>query len=413
MKKILFILLVVYSGTVFSQINPVSPIDGKDNVNTVTTAVPFLMIAPDSRAGGMGDVGAATSPDPNSQHWNPAKYSFIKNDMGFSVSYTPWLRALIPDINLAYISGYNRIDKRQTISASLLYFSIGDITFTDNLGNTIGQFSPNEFAIDAAYSRLFSEKVSGAIALRYINSNLTGGIEVNGVESHPGQSVAADVAAYYQDKIMLGDKDANLAFGLNISNIGAKISYTENADKDFIPINFRLGGALETKLDDYNSFMITADINKLLVPTPPVYYPDSIDENGNLIPMFGKDPNVSVPTGMFRSFHDAPGVLINSETGERSVFKEELREFTYSIGLEYWYAKQFAIRGGYFHEHATKGNRKFFTLGLGLKLNVFGLDFAYLIPTAQKHPLENTLRFTLTFDFEGFKKQAEENKAVQ
>ena len=400
--KNLLIFIFIYV-TLFSQAqsfvqNDKTSIDGRD-INTVTTAVPFLMIAPDSRSGSMGDVGVATTPDPNSQHWNPAKYSFTKNEMGFSVSYTPWLRALIPDINLAYLAGYKKIDERQSVSASLLYFSIGDITFTNDKGDVMGQFSPNEFAIDAAYSRLFGDNISGAIALRYINSNLTGGIEVGGAVSHPGQSVAADVSSYYQKDIKLSGKESTVAFGINFSNVGAKISYTENADKDFIPMNLRLGGALTTQLDNYNSMMITADLNKLLVPTPPVYYNtnDTAGEGGAPIVQFGKDPNVSVPTGLFQSFYDAP-----------AGGKEELREITYSVGLEYWYAKQFALRGGYFYEHATKGNRKFFTLGLGLRLNVFGLDFAYLIPTAQKHPLENTLRFTLTFDFEGFKKQAGE-----
>ena len=393
---ILFTFIAIFSVNaqgVLHQDN--TSIDGRD-INTVTTAVPFLMIAPDSRSGGMGDVGVATTPDANSQHWNPAKYSFAKNAMGFSVSYTPWLRALIPDINLAYLSGYKKIDDKQSVSASLLYFSIGDITFTNDQGQTMGQFSPNEFAIDAAYSRLFGDNISGSVALRYINSNLTGGIEVGGAVSHPGQSIAADVSSYYQKDVIFSGKESKVAFGINFSNIGAKISYTENADKDFIPMNLRLGGALTTQLDDYNSIMFTADLNKLLVPTPPIYS-DSVGDDGKQLILYGKDPNVSVPTGLFQSFYDAP-----------AGGKEELREITYSVGLEYWYAKQFAIRGGYFHEHATKGNRKFFTLGLGLKLNVFGLDFAYLIPTAQKHPLENTLRFTLTFDLEGFKKQAGE-----
>ena len=192
---------------------------------------------------------------------------------------------------------------------------------------------------------------------------------------------------------------------MNISNIGAKISYTANADKDFIPTNLRLGGGLKVNIDEYNTMLFTADVNKLLVPTTPVYYPDSVDLDGNLIPMFGKDPNVSVPLGMIQSFYDAPGIY-NDKTGNVSVMKEELRELMYSFGMEYWYAKQFAIRGGYFHEHATKGNRKFFTVGFGLKLNVFSLDFAYLIPTRQKHPLENTLRFTITFDLENFESQA-------
>jgi hypothetical protein len=413
MRKLLIVSLLLLSVGAFSQTinNSNTTLIGQDldglSVNAITTAVPFLSIAPDSRAGGMGDAGVATSPDVHSQHWNPSKYAFIENDMGFSVSYTPWLKGLVNDINLGYVTGYYRFDKNQTVSGSLLYFSLGDITFTDNEGNTIGQGDPKEFAIDGAYSRLFSDHISGSVALRYIHSDLTNGYEFGNVDSKPGQSVAADVSAYYEKDIILSEKEAKLAFGMNISNIGAKISYTANADKDFIPTNLRLGGGLKMNLDEYNTILFTADINKLLVPTNPVYYPDSVDLDGNLIPMFGKDPNVSVPMGMIQSFYDAPGIY-NSKTGNISVMKEELRELMYSVGMEYWYAKQFALRAGYFHEHATKGNRKFFTVGFGLKLNVFALDFAYLIPTRQKHPLENTLRFTISFDLENFQAQAKE-----
>jgi len=408
MQKILIISLLLllwvssFSQTVNGSNNTLlgQDLDG-ESVNAITTAVPFLSIAPDSRAGAMGDAGVATTPDVNSQHWNPAKYAFMENDMGFSVSYTPWLKGLVNDINLGYVCGYYRFADDQTVSGSLLYFSLGDITFTDNEGNTIGQGDPKEFAIDGAYSRMFSDSV----ALRYIHSDLTSGYEFNNVDSKPGQSVAADVSAYYENDVVISEKEAKLMFGMNISNIGAKISYTANADKDFIPTNLRLGGGLKVNIDEYNTMLFTADVNKLLVPTTPVYYPDSVDLDGNLIPMFGKDPNVSVPLGMIQSFYDAPGIY-NDKTGNVSVMKEELRELMYSFGMEYWYAKQFAIRGGYFHEHATKGNRKFFTVGFGLKLNVFSLDFAYLIPTRQKHPLENTLRFTITFDLENFESQA-------
>jgi hypothetical protein len=362
-------------------------------INTVTTAVPFLTIAPDSRSGGMGDVGVALSPDANSMHWNPAKYAFAPNDMGLSISYTPWLRRLIPDINLAYLSGYKRIDKQQVIGISLLYFSLGDITFTDVVGNTTQQFNPNEFSIDAAYARSFSDYFSGSLAFRVIYSNLTGGYYVGGIESHPGTAYAADVSVFYQNKdLRLRDYDATFAFGANISNIGSKISYTSNSDKDFIPINLRLGAAYTIDFDDYNSLTTAFDVNKLLVPSPPDYYPaaDSVDVNGDPVIRAGYDPNVSVAVGMFQSFYDAPGG-----------FGEELREITYSLGMEYWYAKQFAIRGGFFYEDGTKGNRKFFTVGIGLRLNVFGLDFAYLVPINQQNPLANTLRFSLLFDFEG------------
>lgn len=372
------------------------------DINTITTAVPFLMIAPDSRSGAMGDVGVATSPDASSMHWNPAKYAFADKDMSLAISYTPWLRQLVNDINLAYVSGYKRIDDQQVIGASLLYFSLGDITFTDNNGSTIGQFKPNEFSIDGAYARLFSDNLSGSVSLRYIYSNLTGGQFVQGAESHPGQAVSADISTFYTKEIRLGERDGNMAFGLNISNIGSKISYTENQERDFIPINLRLGGALTTAMDDYNTMTFAVDVNRLMVPTPPVYDGDGRDPE-NII--HGKDPNVSIPVGMFRSFNDAPGVLLADST--RNIFKEEMRETNIAVGVEYWYDNQFAIRGGYFYEHETKGNRKYFTLGLGLRMKVFGLDFAYLIPQKQNNPLANTLRFTLIFNFDGLRDEAD------
>jgi hypothetical protein len=324
-------------------------------------------------------------------HWNPAKFAFAPNDMGLSISYTPWLRKLIPDINLAYLSGYKRIDKQQVIGISLLYFSLGNITFTDVVGNTTNTFNPNEFSLDAAYARSFSDRLSGSLAFRFIYSNLTGGYYVGGIESHPGMAYAADVSLYYRNnELRLRDYDATLAFGANISNIGSKISYTSNSDKDFIPINLRIGTAFTVDFDDYNSLTAAFDVNKLLVPTPPLYYTDSVDINNDPVIKAGYDPNVSTAVGMFHSFYDAPGG-----------FGEELREITYSAGLEYWYAKQFAIRGGFFYEDGTKGNRKFFTVGIGLRLNVFGLDFAYLVPIMQNNPLANTLRFSLLFDFAG------------
>jgi len=360
-------------------------------INTITSAVPFLMIAPDSRSGGLGDAGVALSPDANAMHWNPAKYAFVQDDFGMAISYTPWLRRLIPDINLAYLSGYKRIDQYQTIGFSLLYFSLGNIAFTDIVGAPMGDFNPNEFSIDGAYARSFSDRFSGSLAFRFIYSNLTGGVPTGGVESHAGIAFASDISLFYQNNdLMAGNYDASFAWGMNISNIGSKISYTQNSDKDFIPINLRLGAAYTINFDDYNKLTGTIDINKLLVPTPPVYYPDSVDINGDPVIEAGYDPNVSVAVGMFRSFYDAP-----------NGFTEEINELTYSFGLEYWYQDQFAIRGGYFTEHATKGNRKYFTLGVGLRLNVFGLDFAYLVPIYQNNPLANTLRFSLLFNFAG------------
>ncbi|HNW98100.1 MAG TPA: type IX secretion system outer membrane channel protein PorV [Bacteroidales bacterium] len=398
---ILNIGLFLISISVISQNSSTSNVFQYSNkdLNTITTAVPFLMIAPDARAGALGDAGVASTPDANSLHWNPAKYAFIEKNMGFSVSYSPWLRALVNDINLAYLTGYKKFGKDQAIAASLLYFSLGDITFTDINGTNIGQFRPSEYAFDVCYARKFSEVISGSVALRYIHSNLTGGNFVGGAESHPGNSIATDISAFYQKDLEFGKTPAKLGVGINISNIGQKISYTETTERDFIPMNLRIGPSLTVDIDEYNQIAFLLDINKLLVPTTPVYETDSnglpvTDAYGNNIILAGKDPNVSVVSGLFQSFGDAPGG-----------FKEEIREFTISTGVEYWYDKQFAIRGGLFYEDKTKGNRKYFTLGAGLKYNVFGLDFAYLIPIEQRNPLENTLRFTLLFDFDAFKEQ--------
>mgnify|MGYP003798616315 FL=1 len=363
-------------------------------INTITTAVPFLLIAPDARGGAMGDAGAGTSPDVYSMHYNPAKYAFIDKNVGFSVSYSPWLSQLVNDISLGYLTGYKKLDDDQVIAGSLRYFSLGNIVFTDNVGTEIGQFSPNEFAVDVAYSRKFSDYIGGAIALRYIYSNLTGGIYVNGAQSKPGQSIATDIAFYYEKELDMGKTPAVLSFGADISNIGAKITYTENQDRSFIPINMRLGPSLTLDLDDYNQLMFTFDFNKLLVPTPPIYAEDSAgqpikDDNGDYVIADGKDPKRSIVSGMFGSFSDAPGG-----------FKEEMQELSFCLGTEYWYDQQFALRAGFFYEHPNKGNRKYITLGAGLRYNVFGLDFSYLIPLEQRNPLENTLRFTLVFNFD-------------
>jgi len=358
--------------------------------NVLDYSVPFLTIAPDSRAGAMGDAGVATSPDDNSLHWNPAKYAFIEHDMSVAVSYTPWLRNLVSDIDLGYLSGHYRLDKQQVISGSLLYFSLGEIIFRDYNNNYAGQHTPNEFSIDAGYSRKFGDHFSGGVAFRYIRSDLTGGTFTGGTETTPGNAVAADVSMFYQQKgLEINDTEFDLRFGMNIRNIGSKISYT-NERKNFIPTNLKIGTSVDFKLDEYNSLMVTADVNKLLVPTPPVRVDDSI--------VAGMDPDVSVPQGIVQSFYDAPGGL-----------EEELHELKYSIGTEYWYQDAFAVRAGYFHEHQTKGNRKYFTVGVGLKLNVFRADFAYLIPRFQNNPLANTMRFTIALDFEALKKQQQES----
>ncbi|HEY5470359.1 MAG TPA: type IX secretion system outer membrane channel protein PorV [Bacteroidales bacterium] len=367
---LIFLLVLGANTELFSQLNPIQ------------TVVPFLTIAPDSRAGAMGDAGVATSADVYSMHWNPAKFVFIDGESGVGVSYAPWLRNLVPDINIAYLTGFKRLDSRQVLSASLLYSSLGRVPLTDEFGTPIRDINPNEFAIDGAYSRLFTDNLSGGIAFRFIYSNLTSGSYAGGSETKPGISFAADISSYYQKDITLLSKDALLAFGVNFSNIGSKMSYSDSQIADFIPMNMRLGTSTTIKLDAYNKITATIDLNKLLVPTTPVRDVTT----GEIIA--GKDPNVGVPLAIFQSFYDAPGG-----------FKEELHEITYSYGLEYWYNNQFAIRGGYFHENETKGNRKYFTAGAGFRLKVFTLDFSYLMPMAQNHPLAHTLRFSLSFDF--------------
>ncbi|HEX2921357.1 MAG TPA: type IX secretion system outer membrane channel protein PorV [Bacteroidales bacterium] len=384
MKKLLILasLIIVLSGQAL-----IAQETGE--LNAIQTVVPFLTIAPDSRSGAMGDAGVATSPDVYSLHWNPAKYAFIDGDGGVGLSYSPWLRNLIPDINIAYLTGYKRIDSKQVAAASLLYSSLGPITFTDNSGMPIREFNPNEFAFDLAYSRLFSEKFSGGVAFRFIYSNLTGGMYSDNIATRAGISVAADVSGYYQNDINIAGKDGSLAFGVNFSNIGSKMSYSDT-QSDFIPMNFRIGTAATIELDDYNKITGTFDINKLLVPTPPKY-----DEFGEIID--GKNPDVAVPVAFFTSWFDAPGGI-----------GEELRELTFSPGIEYWYNNQFAVRGGYFHESQTKGNRKYFTVGAGLRLKAFAIDFSYLMPLAQNHPLANTLRFSLSFDIKSMRNSSTE-----
>jgi hypothetical protein len=373
-----------------------------NDIRVITTAVPFMSIAPDARSGAMGEAGVATEPDANSMHWNPAKYAFIEKDFGFGISYSPWLRRLVNDINVAYVSGFGRIDDKSAVAGTLRYFSLGDITFTDEFGNDLGTYRPNEFALDATYSRKFSEFISGAVAARFIYSNLTQGQYVQGAETKPGTSIAADVAVYYQKPVSMGSTDGEVRWGINISNIGNKISYSSSTiKKDFIPTNFRVGAGLTVELDDYNSLAATLDVNKLLVPTPPVYAVDDstgqpvYDQQGNLVIDMGLNPDVSPVQGLIQSWYDAP-----------YGFSEEMREFSFAFGLEYWYAKQFSVRGGFFYEDATKGNRRFFTVGAGLRYNVFGLDLSYLIPVQQQNPLENTLRFTLVFNFDKSKKES-------
>ena len=360
--------------------------------SVVSSAVPFLSIAPDSRGGAMGDAGVATSPDVNSQFWNTAKYVFNESRSGIALSYTPWLRNLVSDMNLAYLVGYHKLDDRQSISASLRYFDLGSMPLFTETGINNGSSNPNEFSIDVGYSLKLSDNWSGAVTPRFILSDIYNGI--TSVDLTAGTSFAADVAFYYNKKIYRNHKNSMVGAGINISNIGAKVSYDGGATKDFIPTNMRIGGFYSVEIDKYNKFGLTLDFNKLLVPSPVI---DTIDGT----PIFSNlgNQNVGPIEGIFVSFTDAPGG-----------FKEELSEITVSVGAEYWYSNQFAVRAGYFYEPESKGDRKFLTFGAGLKMNVFSLDFSYIYTLKRTSPLENTLRFTLGFDLDDFSKQGKKRR---
>ncbi len=367
--------ILLYCGSVFAQTTTTAI--NTNGSSALTTAAPFLLIAPDARGGGMGDNGVASSGDVNSMHWNPAKYAFAPSDNAIGISYTPWLRRLTNDINLGYVSGYKKLDQNQTIAASFRYFSYGDIIYTDQQGNTYGQVNPNEFSLDLAYIRKLTENFSIAVAGRFIHSNI--GQSSGDNQLMPGNAGAADIAVYYKKDGTLFGTNNTTTYGINISNIGTKMDYGTGT-KSFLPTNLRFGAGTDFHLDESSSFAVNLDVNKLLVPTNPIR-----DVNGNIVR--GKDPNVSVPAGIFQSFYDAPGG-----------FKEELQELSYALGLEYNYNHQFFLRSGYFYENPNKGNRRYLTLGAGVKFNVFNLDFSYLISDKQ-NPLSNTLRFSLNFYF--------------
>lgn len=386
-KTLIAILLATFASTGFAQLNnPNANVDwltGKvENGNRIiSTGVPLLLIAPDSRAGAMGDVGAASRPDANSIHWNAAKLSFMEKQAGLTFTYSPWLREIVSDIKLMYLSGYYRLDERNTLGASLTYFSLGSIDFFSEDGQATGTYKPNEFAFDVAYSMKLSENLSMSLTGRYIRSDLTQGQNVGTTSTHAANAGAADLGLYYQNKINL-EMPSEYAFGVQISNLGSKISYSDNMESSFLPANLRIGGRYSMDFDQFNNLSVMADFNKLLVPTPPVY-----DDEGNIFA--GKDPNVGVLQGAIQSFYDAP-----------NGFKEELQEISMSLGLEYWYNKILAVRAGYFYEAKNKGARKYLTLGAGLRYNVMGLDISYLISTSalNNNPLKNTLRVSLSFD---------------
>lgn len=355
---------------------------GQDTTRRViTTAVPFVNFAPDSRASGMGDTGVATTPDANSAHWNNGKLAFVEQDYGMSASYTPWLGKIVDDMSISYLSGFYKIDRVQTIGASLRYFDLGEIQLTNEQGFSLGLENPRELAVDVTYSRKLTENMGIGVSGRYIWSNLAGSFS-NADGAQSGKSVAVDLGFYYTKEIVVNGRNTDVSFGASLTNLGQKVTYSTESNSDFIPTNLRLGSAIKTDLDPYNSITFALDFNKLLVPTPPL-----VDASGNIIR--GKDPNRNLISGVFGSFGDAP-----------DGFSEELREFTVSVGAEYWYRQVFAARAGYFHEADSKGGRKYLTVGLGFRYQKFGVDFSYLIPPVQNHPLAETIRFSILFNFD-------------
>lgn len=355
-------------------------------INPISVGVPILTVTPDSRSGGIGDAGVALSPDVNANFWNPSKLAFLENTNDLSISYNPWLRTLVPDISLSYLSFAHKLDDRNTLGVSMRYFNLGSIQLTDELQQEQGTYTPNEFSIDASFARKFGNNFSLGLTARYIHSSLYNNSVNGGPQTTPGNDVAADVSLYYRKPGELFGKTNTFAFGTNISNIGPRISYSTNGPRYFLPTNFKIGAANTINLDDLSQLTVTLDLNKLLVPTPPIR-----DANGNITS--GRNDDRSVVSGIFGSFSDAPGG-----------FSEEIKEISYSPGLEYWYNRQFALRAGYFYQSPQKGSGQYLTLGAGVKYNIFNIDFAYIAASQQKSPLANTLRFSLLVNFDGRKK---------
>ena len=386
------VFLIFLNVPVFSQSTILS---GQDTSRRpIITAVPFLLISPDSRGSAMGETGVATSPDVNSVHWNNAKLAFIDKKYGFGMSYVPWLGKIVDDMSVSYLSGFYKLDQVQTVGLSMKYFDLGEIQLTDNQGLSLGVENPKELSTAFTYSRKLTNDLSIGGSARYIWSNLTGSIS-NYSDAKAGNSFSVDLGIYYNKEISLVNRTSELSFGSHISNIGGKITYGSSKSLDFIPVNLRVGTSLKTFLDQYNSITLAVDLNKLMVPSPPIY---EVDINGNYVIdpttnqakiLKGKNPNRSVLSGIFSSFSDAP-----------DGFSEEIKEVTISTGLEYWYREIFSFRGGYFLENMDKGGRKFLTLGLGIKYNNLGIDFSYLSTPQNDHPLAETMRFSLSFLFD-------------
>lgn len=394
------VLSLVASVSVAQAQNSISRSQLAGQQNVITTAVPFLTITPDSRRAGMADAGVASSPDANSVFWNAASLAFAEKNAGIATSYAPWLRSLVPGISYNYLAGYGRINKRSVIGGSFRFFSFGEINFTDDVGNPLGKFNPSEYAIDVCYATQLSKHWAIGTTLKYINSNLAGTRPLNGITPKVGRSGAGDLSAIYNGKTKMkvkGEKkDLKYSVGINLQNLGAKITYSDKTNREFLPAMFKIGTAWSYDIDQFNSITAMFDLNKLMAPTPGVNIlknytgGDSMDIDNNIVYERTKSDD-PVITAALKSFADAPGG-----------FKEEMKEWNYSFGLEYTYAKQFMLRGGYFHEPTTKGNRKYMTFGFGLRYKLFGLDAAYLVPFVQRHPLQNQLRFSLLFDLQAF-----------
>ncbi len=394
------LLALVTSASAAQAQNSISRSQLAGQQNVITTAVPFLTITPDSRRAGMADAGVASSPDANSVFWNAASLAFAEKNAGIATSYAPWLRSLVPGISYNYLAGYGRINKRSVIGGSFRFFSFGEINFTDDVGNPLGKFNPSEYAIDVCYATQLSKHWAIGTTLKYINSNLAGTRPLNGITPKVGRSGAGDLSAIYNGKTKMkvkGEKkDLKYSVGINLQNLGAKITYSDKTNREFLPAMFKIGTAWSYDIDQYNSITAMFDLNKLMAPTPGVNIlknftgGDSFDIDNNIVYERTKSDD-PVITAALKSFADAPGG-----------FAEEMKEWNYSLGLEYIYAKQFMLRGGYFHEPTTKGNRKYMTFGFGIRYKLFGLDAAYLVPFVQRHPLQNQLRFSLLFDLQAF-----------
>jgi hypothetical protein len=404
-KLLIFTLFV--SSFSFSQANGQGVTQNDIQLNTITTALPFLGINPDSRSGAMGDAGTALSPNSSSTMWNTAMLNFAESKSEIGVSYTPWLRQLTNDMHLSYLSGFARVGDRHVIGGALRYFSLGEITFTDQGGNYIREFKPNEFELTLSYAFKLAERHSIGINGKFALSNLTGGLVTAGTETKSAIAGIADISyAHRNEDINWFGVNGVYSLGVVIANVGNKVAYSANARRDFLPTTLRIGNAYTAKIDKYNSLTVSVDVSKLLVPTPPIYA--MVDGERTLIS--GKNNDVGVIAGMIQSFYDAPGRIVKDDNGDPiqnedgsfqvkkgSKFGEEMREIMIGSGLEYWYNNIFSVRGGYFYENISKGGRQFFTMGVGFKYNIFSFDFSYLAAMKRNNPLANTMRFTLRF----------------